>query len=203
MRDYYAMLQVDPDADAGVIAAAYRHLARKHHPDVARDPYAATRMRELNEAYEVLSDPERRGRYDWSRRAAALPAAPWRAAVDPPHPVALSVPPRTGLRGVALLALGLLWVAGFAGTGTWAVKTWAEQPTSGLAPPPSSVQRSLGTDGQPLPSGRYAPVRRGLSVAAPATPAARIAPVYPTPARLLAPSTPADEAPRTISDLVP
>jgi hypothetical protein len=77
----YDVLQVCPDADLAAIRAAYRARARAFHPDVSRDPDAARRMRELNAAYEVLSDPERRARYDAARaRAARTRAARARAA---------------------------------------------------------------------------------------------------------------------------
>ena len=67
MRDYYVTLQVDPRADREVIEAAYRRLARKWHPDRSPAPEAAAKMQDLNEAYEVLGDPERRRAYDLSR----------------------------------------------------------------------------------------------------------------------------------------
>ncbi len=66
-HDYYAILQVHPKADKEVIGAAYRKLAAKHHPDVSTSPDATARMKQLNEAYEVLSDPARRMAYDRSR----------------------------------------------------------------------------------------------------------------------------------------
>lgn len=68
MRDYYDILQVSPNAEPEVIGAAYRRLARKYHPDVYAELDATERMRELNEAYEVLSNPARRAEYDRSRR---------------------------------------------------------------------------------------------------------------------------------------
>lgn len=64
MESYYALLQVAPTAESGVIEAAYRRLARTHHPDVSASPQASARMRALNEAYETLSDPARRVAYD-------------------------------------------------------------------------------------------------------------------------------------------
>ena len=66
-HDYYAVLQVSPEADREVIGAAYRRLAAKYHPDVNASPDAADKMKLLNEAYEVLSDPARRASYDRSR----------------------------------------------------------------------------------------------------------------------------------------
>src|SRR5689334_20693052 len=64
-RDYYEVLELSSGAAATEIKSAYRKLARKHHPDAnPGDPHAEERFKEINEAYEVLSDPERRGRYD-------------------------------------------------------------------------------------------------------------------------------------------
>ena len=62
--DYYAVLGVPRDADQDAIRRAYRKLARRHHPDVNSDSDAEERFKELGEAYEVLSDPEKRERYD-------------------------------------------------------------------------------------------------------------------------------------------
>src|SRR3954449_681449 len=63
-RDYYQVLGVSRDADADELQQAYRRLARQNHPDVNRDPGAEERFKEVNEAYQVLSDPEMRKRYD-------------------------------------------------------------------------------------------------------------------------------------------
>lgn len=63
-KDYYAVLGVGRDASAEEIQKAYRKLARKHHPDVNKDAGAETKFKEIAEAYEVLKDPEKRGKYD-------------------------------------------------------------------------------------------------------------------------------------------
>lgn len=64
-RDYYKVLGVSRDADEKAIKAAYRKLARKYHPDVNKtDASAEERFKEINEAYEVLKDPEKRAKYD-------------------------------------------------------------------------------------------------------------------------------------------
>ena len=62
--DYYQVLGVPRGADADAIKKAFRKLARKYHPDVSKSPEAEARFKEANEAYEVLSDPEKRKRYD-------------------------------------------------------------------------------------------------------------------------------------------
>jgi curved DNA-binding protein CbpA len=64
MPDFYEVLQVHPRAESEVIRAAYRVLARKYHPDHGGD---AGRMIALNDAWDVLGDPERRAAYDASR----------------------------------------------------------------------------------------------------------------------------------------
>src|SRR5260370_300718 len=64
-RDYYETLGVSKTATADEIRTAYRKLARKYHPDVAKDKKAGEeKFKEINEAYEVLSDPEKRKKYD-------------------------------------------------------------------------------------------------------------------------------------------
>jgi curved DNA-binding protein len=64
-QDYYATLGVSRDATTDDIKKAFRKLARKHHPDVATDKKSAeAKFKEINEANEVLSDPEKRKRYD-------------------------------------------------------------------------------------------------------------------------------------------
>ncbi|MDX1448985.1 MAG: J domain-containing protein [Acidimicrobiia bacterium] len=65
VKDYYATLGVDRDASPEEIKKAFRRLARETHPDAnPGDPSAEARFREAAEAYEVLSDPQRRARYD-------------------------------------------------------------------------------------------------------------------------------------------
>lgn len=60
----YTILRVDPGADAQEIRSAFRRLARRYHPDVAKSKNAARRFLFIREAYDVLSDPEKRRRYD-------------------------------------------------------------------------------------------------------------------------------------------
>lgn len=65
-KDYYAILGVPEDADTKAIKKAFRKLAREYHPDANPDnpEQAEARFKEINEAYEVLGDPEKRARYD-------------------------------------------------------------------------------------------------------------------------------------------
>ncbi len=95
----YELLRVPHTADERTLSAAYRHLARRYHPDVDPRPQALRRMITLNKAYAVLRDPERRAAYDRSllvgtaddwetdRGPVAVPPAPRRAD---PHEVTLS-----------------------------------------------------------------------------------------------------------------
>ncbi|NEP41245.1 MAG: molecular chaperone DnaJ [Okeania sp. SIO2G4] len=62
--DYYEILGVSRTADKEELKRAYRRLARKYHPDVNKEPGAEERFKEINRAYEVLSDPEIKARYD-------------------------------------------------------------------------------------------------------------------------------------------
>ena len=64
-RDYYEVLGVDKGADEATIKKAFRKLARKYHPDVnPGDKNAEAKFKELNDAYEILSDPQKKAQYD-------------------------------------------------------------------------------------------------------------------------------------------
>src|SRR6266542_3111839 len=82
-RDYYETLGVPKTATEDEIRSALRKLARKYHPDVAKDKKAAEeKFKEINEAYEVLGDPEKRKKYDqlgadWNRPGGFQPPPGW------------------------------------------------------------------------------------------------------------------------------
>lgn len=69
-RDYYEVLGVSKDASEADIKSAFRRLAKKYHPDVSKEPDAAEKFKEAQEAYAVLSDPDKRKRYDQFGQAA-------------------------------------------------------------------------------------------------------------------------------------
>jgi molecular chaperone DnaJ len=68
-RDYYDILGVPRNASTEDIKTAFRKLARQYHPDVSKEPDAEERFKEINEAYGILSDPQKRTRYDQFGRA--------------------------------------------------------------------------------------------------------------------------------------
>ncbi|MRS16747.1 curved DNA-binding protein [Enterobacteriaceae bacterium RIT691] len=70
LKDYYAIMGVKPTDDLKTIKTAYRRLARKYHPDVSKETDAEARFKEVAEAWEVLSDEQRRTEYDtlWQHR---------------------------------------------------------------------------------------------------------------------------------------
>ena len=63
-KDYYKIMNVDKTASQDEIKTSYRKLARKFHPDVSKEKDAESRLKDINEAYEVLRDKEKRAAYD-------------------------------------------------------------------------------------------------------------------------------------------
>jgi len=86
-RDYYETLGVTRTASAEEIRSAFRKKAREYHPDVAKDKAkGAERFKEVNEAYEVLSDPAKRMKYDQMGREGPGGGFAWQGAPGPSGP---------------------------------------------------------------------------------------------------------------------
>src|SRR5262245_35435481 len=108
--DHYEVLQVSPNAEPGVILAAYRRLAQTYHPDVNPDPRSPERMRRLNRALEILSDPAKRP-VDDRRRLRRL-AVKYMSDQQGPYGTLHGEHPR-GLRArAARFSLGWVAIAG-------------------------------------------------------------------------------------------
>ena len=101
--DYYGILQIHPKAEKEVIDAAYRRLAAKYHPDVSQASDASERMKQINTAYEVLSDPAKRAAYDSARGVTSSPDTPPHAAARSRH--------LTNAWRILLIAAGLMILA--------------------------------------------------------------------------------------------
>jgi curved DNA-binding protein CbpA len=150
--DPYRTLQVVPEAEDEVIAAAYRRLARKYHPDVAPGGEAAARMAAINAAWELIGDPVRRAAFDRQQSleaalrrrdaeagtAAARPMEPGPAAPRPPG----TRPPETVSRD---------WTSGRSSSGGGYDASMRTADGAGAAgPPPGNPSGSV------LNFGRYA-----------------------------------------------
>ena len=70
-RDYYEILEVEKKASAEEIKRSFRRLARQYHPDVNKESDAEAKFKEINEAYQVLSNPQKRSQYDYFGKAGA------------------------------------------------------------------------------------------------------------------------------------
>lgn len=86
-KDYYKIMGVDRNATQDDIRRAYRKLARKYHPDVSKEPDAQGKFQEMQEAYEVLKDPEKRAAYDqlganWQAGQDFRPPPDWDAGFE-------------------------------------------------------------------------------------------------------------------------
>jgi curved DNA-binding protein len=98
-RDYYQILGVQRTSTADEVKTAYRRLARKYHPDVSKEPNAEERFKEVQEAYEVLKDPEKRAAYDqlgseWKSGQQFRPPPDWGSGFE----FGGGAPPRSGRR---------------------------------------------------------------------------------------------------------
>ena len=95
-EEYYEILQVHPSAEPEVIEAAYKKLAQKYHPDVDKSPEATEKMKMINVAHDVLSNPEQRKRYDSIKpnKKAGSSSKP-KPIVDPPEILFKNVTPGT------------------------------------------------------------------------------------------------------------
>ena len=155
VEDLYRTLQVEPSADLETIRASYRRLARVYHPDLNPRPDAAARMRAINAAYGVLSDPARRAAYDARRY---LPRARAVRAASPPRVQAVAVattrPPTQLQRRVdrTVAILGVLLLIGIAFY-TVNVIPYAEQQSQaqrrGIPPPVPLQGPSASSSGRP------------------------------------------------------
>src|SRR5579875_3096934 len=86
-RDYYQALGIPRNATADEVKKAYRRLARKYHPDVSKEANAEERFKEVQEAYEVLKDPEKRAAYDqlgsqWKQGQQFRPPPDWASGFE-------------------------------------------------------------------------------------------------------------------------
>ncbi len=89
-KDYYKILGVDRKADADAIKQSYRRLARKYHPDVSKEKNAEEQFKNVQEAYEVLKDKEKRAAYDelgsnWKAGQDFRPPPGWDARAHAQH----------------------------------------------------------------------------------------------------------------------
>jgi hypothetical protein len=152
--DPYKVLQVDPEAEAEVIEAAYRRLARKYHPDLAPGTEAEARMVALNRAWELLRDPSRRAMVDELRRTAArrAPSSSRRGDPDPIDRRGREPRPEPGHSGPAAgpgpaASPGTAWPGGARPDASW-------QPSSGATREARWEARAADTGSPDWTSGR-------------------------------------------------
>ena len=150
----YEVLQVSTSACPEVVHAAYRALARSYHPDVNPGEEAARQMRQLNAAYHVLSDPERRARYDTvrirpmrARRPAESPVETRPRTVDTVfRSTQINIHRSSGgghrlWRMLIAVAFLLLIIGALTVSMLWALD---DEPTRGMTPSAADVFLTLG-----------------------------------------------------------
>ena len=115
MKDYYTLLNVRPDATAVQIDAAYRRLMQRHHPNARSSPQALDRMRDLNEAWRVLSDAAQRAAYDHARASGVIyqPPTPVPTLRNVPQASNADFGVRRGTGGTCLVAVAVAFVLVF------------------------------------------------------------------------------------------
>lgn len=144
--DHYEVLQVSPNAEPGVILAAYRRLAQTYHPDVNPDPRAPERMRRLNRALEILSDPEKRVEYD-RRRLRRLAVQHMAEQPRVPYGTLYGEEQAGGWRArLARLSLGWLAIAGGLGVVLAALVMILVRDTSDSGGGPAVERSTTGTE---------------------------------------------------------
>src|SRR4030095_5636618 len=116
LKDYYALLGVSPDAPPEQIDAAYRRAMQRHHPNARATPQALDRLRDLNEAWRVLSDAGQRAEYDNARATGGMyyPPAPPPTLRAVPQSMGLEFGARRRSGGTCFVALGVMLVLVFA-----------------------------------------------------------------------------------------
>lgn len=107
-RDYYAILGVRRSASGEEIRGAFRRMSMAYHPDLNKSPGAAERMKEINAAYDTLSDPAKRAEYDLALDRAAHSAGASHSRRESPSP------PRRGVN--VRIGVSLTWEEAFYGT---------------------------------------------------------------------------------------
>lgn len=91
-KDYYKILGVERGADQKAISGAYRKLARRYHPDINKAKGAEDTFKEINEAYQVLGDPQKRARYDQMYEAYQRGGVDWQSVFGRQAPGAWQTP---------------------------------------------------------------------------------------------------------------
>ena len=148
--DYYELLGVAPDATTAQIKSAYRKLAKQYHPDVNDSPDAADRFREITEAYDTLTDPDRRRRYDrlhGTRTGTSGTSGPWGGNSSSGHRTRANGSARGNSSPVASTILKVLediWLE---------IRRWNPEI------PPVVIIIASGTDGKHPRWGHHAPGR--------------------------------------------